>query len=646
MKKLIGELLFLILVGVIFLVSLKTIRNLAGRAEKTSVTVNIDGASPQIFPKIWQGFGQGGEETTKIIAPVSGAVAELMPSYIRIDHLFDFSQVVSRDERGEISYHWEELDERIAEITAVGALPFLSLSYLPPIFSASNSIISLPSSITDWENLIRATIERYSGRNGKNLSNLYYEVWNEPDVFGKFKPAEYFSLYLAAAKAAESAIDCQPFKFGGPAILGVNKTWLNDFLGLVKANNLRLDFVSWHSYGANPKKIKLEAGVVDNLPNFNSFRKKTEKVVTEWGSDSEMSANHDSFFDASHTLATVGESFGAVDLLLAFELKDGLDPKGNQFWGRWGLLTHQEKGSLKKPRYAAFTLLNENLKYFLPADENGLNVYGLSSTDGKGNFVLFLTSFPYSGANREKDLSVSLHHFLPGEFEESVSFFGSETNPESNLRFQSSGRTWQKSFNLKPFTTAVIKLRRLSPASTRIPAEEEEPGNFAAQIIAPLPPLVFPLFDGYFSNQEDGEISFSLRFSQTGAEAAERFLFESRVSPSIRLYAKTRSEGFANFLDFVFEQGEIKKSISLDIGDWQAGKWYDLNFTWSNPLMEMKMKINDREVKESTGANINLSLGKFLTVGADADDKNFINADLDNFLLKMNGREIIWENFN
>ena len=59
----------------------------------------------------------------------------------------------------------------------------------------------------------------------------------------------------------------------------------------------------------------------------------------------------------------------------------------------------------------------------------------------------------------------------------------------------------------------------------------------------------------------------------------------------------------------------------------------------------MKMKINEREVKESTGANINLSLGKLLTVGADADDQNFLNADLDNFLLKMNVLEIIWETF-
>lgn len=638
--------LFLILVGLAFSVLTGKIRIFIGRAEKIPVEVNIDGASPQIFPKIWQGFGQGGEETVKMIEPVNIEVAALRPSYVRIDHLFDFYNVVSRSANGSLSYDWAQLDERVEEILAVKAIPFLSLSYLPPVLSSSGSIIDSPNSYSEWQELILKTIERYSGKDSKNIPDIYYEVWNEPDVFGQFKPETYFSLYKHAALAAAEAQNTNVYKLGGPAILGVNKTWLNNFLGLVAANNLRLDFVSWHSYGTNPLKIKLESRAVDNLANFGRFRQKVEKIVSEWGSDSEMSSNHDSYFDASHTLATVGESLGSVDKLMAFELKDGLDPKGNQFWGRWGLLTHQKMGIFKKPRYGAFLTLNGNLTYFLPSTNNLHNVYSVNTTDGKGNYLLLITSFPFAGANAVKEVSLSIQNFLPGEFRENISFFGPTSFPESQTNFQSPGNLWQKNISLNPFTTAIIKLERLSPAITKVQVSPENPGNFAAQILSPLPPLLFPLFESFFENQESGEINFSLKPAWNGDDPEERFFFESRISPSTRLYALKRNDGLASYLDFALEQGEIKKTVSQDISSWTSDKWYSLSFSWDNTKMEMVLKIENEEKKDTIGVLAKISLGRFISVGSDYEEKKQINAEIDNLAVKINGEVLVNETFD
>ncbi|NIT03517.1 glycoside hydrolase, partial [Candidatus Saccharibacteria bacterium] len=67
--------------------------------------------------------------------------------------------------------------------------------------------------------MVKATIQHYSGRNEKNIAGIYYEVWNEPDLFGQWqigKEPDYRTLYVYALSGAFQAQDCQPFKIGGP----------------------------------------------------------------------------------------------------------------------------------------------------------------------------------------------------------------------------------------------------------------------------------------------------------------------------------------------------------------------------------------------------------------------------------------------
>jgi len=62
------------------------------------------------------------------------------------------------------------------------------------------------------------------------------------------------------------------------------------------------------------------------------------------------------------------------NLAFVFEIKDGPDPEGQKYWGRWGLLTHEQAGGVsKKPKYNSLLLLNrmagERIK-FNGADNN------------------------------------------------------------------------------------------------------------------------------------------------------------------------------------------------------------------------------------------------------------------------------------
>lgn len=625
----------LILTGILPLLykNIKNILVLKQKAQEFPFEIVIDGASPKILNKFWKNYAQGGEEKEKMLQPVNVAVTELEPQYIRIDHIFDF-------------YSWDELDERIEEILQTGAIPFLSLSYMPPFLSSDGSITFPPSSYLEWQNLVQKTIERYSGKNGKNIQNIYYEVWNEPDVFGKMRPEDYFLLYQYAEKGATTAKEVNPFKLGGPATLGINKNWMNNFLGLVIKNNLRFDFISWHSYSKDPKSIKIESSSIDNLPNFAPFLGKVEKIVSEWGSDSEISSVHDTYFDASHTIASILESFSSVDKVFAFELKDGPNPHHKQFWGRWGLLTHQDVGGIKKPRYFAFRYLNRLEKFILPVRVEN-NIYVLTTTDGAGNFKILLTSYPNQGG-KTTNFILKITNFSPGEFKEEMSFLG----PQGNFfldpaKIKSIKNVWEKAISLTPYSSTLIELKRISAATTKAQGYTQSENDYSAQIVPPLPPLVYPVFENFFQTNQNGEIFLMLKPFWAKQDTQEYYFFETKATPTSKIYALRKSdENYSNIFEFVIEKDGFPKSLSIPVENWETDKWHQFNFGWDSIRMEFWLKVDEKEKKETLGVLMQPSIGKFIFIGSDSEFKKQINGNIDNLVIKLNDQVVVEEDFN
>lgn len=342
-------------------------RNVSG--SKANLVINLTD-SYDVSEYSWRHLAQGGEEKVGMLSAVTDQVENLQPSYIRIDHIYDFYDVVSRDDEGKLAFEWSKFDNEINDIIKTGAIPFLSLSYMPSAIS-SGSVTDLPARWDEWQVLVQRTIEHVSGKRGLAIENVYYEVWNEPDLFGDFKSRgskSYLTLYKFASLGAENAEDVLPFKIGGPSTTALYKSWFDNFLSFADKNNLRVDFYSWHRYSKNIDDFendyqKAKKWILAH-PKFSEI----ELIISEAGFNSENDEGYDNRFSAIHTIALSASMFNKIPKIFHFEIKDGPGPE--KYWGRWGTLTHENFGrSSAKPRYEAIEFMNQ-------LEGGWFNVYG------------------------------------------------------------------------------------------------------------------------------------------------------------------------------------------------------------------------------------------------------------------------------
>jgi beta-xylosidase len=430
-KKYLSLLLLLIALPVLVLGVKKILDIRKGAAGKpANIVIDVSQAGGEISQNLWQNFAQGGEEPKDMLVPAVAEIKALNPKIIRIDHIFDFYTKVNGD-----SFNFDELDKVVRTILTAGAVPMFSLSYMPVSMSRDGQLTSPPKDWGLWQKLIKETVSRYSGKNGFNLTNVYYEVWNEPDLFGKWhygKDPNYLVLYQQTVSAAQSVAGVNSFKIGGPATTGFYPNWLKAILKFCYQNKLRMDFVSWHRYTKDLKDYgedfeKLNR-ILTDYPEYFSL----ERLITEYGPDSENSPWYDNKVAAAHAIAGSLRLLGKVHRVFAFEIKDGPDPQGKKFWGRWGLLTHENTGLEKKPRYFAYQFLNKLLGKRLSLTGEGSWVAAAASQDGKTIKVLLVN---YDSADRHfETVPVTLKNLAAGKYQFKTSYFmGNETTIQENL---------------------------------------------------------------------------------------------------------------------------------------------------------------------------------------------------------------------
>ena len=376
---------------------------------KANIVVNINKTSGP-FPDRWKALAQGGEESgVRMLEQVVSKVSGLYPKYIRLDHIYDFYNVVSRDSSNNLKFDFSKLDETVCDIYHTGAKPFFSLGYMPPTMSDDGSLIGKPKNWNEWTFLVQKTVEHYSSKNTvlpcgamENIwkTDIYYEVWNEPDLesFGKWKytgAKSYSDLYFYSVKGATRAQDVLPYKIGGPVTTALYKNWIQRFLDYIIANNLRIDFISWHHYSKKTDDytkdiINLNKWLGEN-PKYDRYEN-LPKIISEWGYDSEKNPIADTAVGAAHTVASLRNLLNAhLELAFLFEVKDGPTLS-------WGILNND--GS-PKPRYYALKLLNELDGNQLIVDGEGSNVSAIGSINKDDKIVLILTNYDGSGRNYE-----------------------------------------------------------------------------------------------------------------------------------------------------------------------------------------------------------------------------------------------------
>src|SRR5438477_12885003 len=73
------------------------------------------------LPYNWQAFAQGGEEQgVSMFRNIIPQTQELVPRYIRIDHIYDGYDLVSKLSDGQLSYDWTQLDQTVCDIYETG----------------------------------------------------------------------------------------------------------------------------------------------------------------------------------------------------------------------------------------------------------------------------------------------------------------------------------------------------------------------------------------------------------------------------------------------------------------------------------------------------------------------------------------------
>ncbi len=395
---------------------IQVVREFFGQASGEDANIHVYTKTTQgSYDKPWRNLAQGGESNNWRLTPLTTQVKALNPEYIRIDHIYDFYEI-AQGTSGNLSFNFSKLDLIINDILATGAKPYIALTYMPPQLS-NGDIVGAPQNYGDWQLIVQKTIEHVSGTRG--ISDVYYEVWNEPDLFGGWKyygNKNYLTLYQYSALGAQNARGVKPFKLGGPAITAFYKNWMEALVKYTAENNLRLDFISWHRYSTEVDQYRedmIEARKV--LRKYPQLQNSIELHITEWGHDSQNNDGYDNNFSAAHSVAAAIEMVGTVDKAFAFEIQDGKSPEGKEFWGRWGMFTHQDFGAKAKPRYYALKMLDRISNEEIRLLGKGSWVKALAGKNANQNIEVILANFDKNNSHGE-NVPITFEEVTPGNY--------------------------------------------------------------------------------------------------------------------------------------------------------------------------------------------------------------------------------------
>lgn len=363
-----------------------------------NIAINTQERLGPVTTDFYHAFAQGGEEAGDMLKPILPELKALRPKLIRLDHIYDHYNVV-HGSSGNLSYNFAELDKAVDTILASGAKPVLALSYMPPVIAKDGSLINPPNDWNDWAQVVQRTIEHYSGKSEKNLSGVYYEVWNEPDLaqFGAWKyygDKSYVTLYQYSSIGAQNAKNVNTFYLGGPSTTGLYKNWI---LALIKSGS-RIDYLSWHTYQPDPVKYREDQeNLIEWLLPYPRYTL-IPTLITEFGFTGSKSSGYGTMYAAAHAAAVIRQLITAgPDYAFSFQPKDG---PGQESGIGWGFITHETNGKKAKPRYYVFNFLDQMAGDRILLTGEGTWVTGFATV--KDNvYRTMLVNFVASGSHTE-----------------------------------------------------------------------------------------------------------------------------------------------------------------------------------------------------------------------------------------------------
>ena len=265
------------------------------------------------------------------------------------ERLVDVSDIFpdfSKDPDCPSAYDFRETDLYIKTLIDSGSEPFYRLGQTIENQTAAKYNIYPPKDYKKWARICEHIIRHYNEgwADGFHYGIKYWEIWNEADLdqsSGRWKtdprtwggPIEEFHKFYAVA--AKHLKKCFPgLKIGGPSycrIQGV-KTYFPQFFEYMRDNQVPIDFVSWHKYGAEPSVYLMEAGIIRGWMKEYGYSD-AELILNEWnyrrfksgdGSSNERynRANRRSMKGAAFAAATMSALQDAqVDMMMYYDFR-------------------------------------------------------------------------------------------------------------------------------------------------------------------------------------------------------------------------------------------------------------------------------------------------------------------------------------
>jgi xylan 1,4-beta-xylosidase len=304
--------------------------------------------------------------------------------YLRMHGLLcDEMGVYSEDKKGNPQYNFQYIDSLYDALLKMHIRPFVELGFMPSKLAAGDTHVfwwkgntSLPKDYDKWAGLMKALVNHWKERYGEDeVNQWYFEVWNEPDIYGFFphKLEDYFKLYKSTSEAIRSV--CDKCRIGGPASAVPYKAE-EEFEKWITANPEPIDFIALHAYGVDQGFLDEDgtAGTIINPdPDSVSGRmrhsrelmnatplKNRELHFTEWSSAyTPTDYMHDQYHQASFILDKVKRATPYVDSMSYWTFTDIFEengPRFTPFHGGFGLINLE---GIKKPSFYAFRFLSQ-----------------------------------------------------------------------------------------------------------------------------------------------------------------------------------------------------------------------------------------------------------------------------------------------
>ena len=386
-------------------------------------------------------------------------------NYLRMHGLLnDEMGVYTEDKQGNPQFNFQYIDSLYDALLKLHIRPFVELTFMPSKLASGPSTIfwwkgntSPPKDSAKWAMLIRALIDHWKQRYGEaEITQWYYEVWNEPDIrgFWPYPLEDYFKLYKTTAEAIKQ--QCPTCRVGGPASAVPYKAE-EEFEKWVAANHEPVDFIAVHAYGVKQGFLDADGTsgtILDPDPDAVSGRMQHSRELvkasalpnlelhfTEWSSAyTPTDYMHDQYHQASYIVDKVRRATPYVDSMSYWTFTDIFEengPRFTPFHGGFGLMNLE---GIKKPSFYAFKFLSKLGKQDVTTDDP--QSWITKSPDGSVQALVwdYTPSVPPQGqvdqtfykqklpASDKGSLTIELSHVPDGNYTASVFQVGYQQN--------------------------------------------------------------------------------------------------------------------------------------------------------------------------------------------------------------------------